>query len=56
MGLLDKLRGELVDIIEWIDHTRDTLVWSPGMPGWRPAGEVAALAALLGPPPLPQAG
>ncbi|MFQ5463673.1 MAG: SPFH domain-containing protein [Phycisphaerae bacterium] len=27
MGLLDKLRGELVDIIEWVDHTRDTLVW-----------------------------
>ena len=27
MGLLDKLRGELVDIIEWIDHTDDTLVW-----------------------------
>jgi len=27
MGLLDKLRGELVDIVEWIDHTRDTLVW-----------------------------
>ncbi len=27
MGLFDKLRGELVDIIEWIDHTRDTLVW-----------------------------
>ncbi|NOS99249.1 MAG: SPFH domain-containing protein [Phycisphaerales bacterium] len=27
MGLLDKLRGELVDIIEWMDHTRDTLVW-----------------------------
>jgi membrane protease subunit (stomatin/prohibitin family) len=27
MGLLDKLRGELVDIIEWLDHTRDTLVW-----------------------------
>ncbi len=33
--------------------TRDTLVWSPGMPGWLPAGEVAALAALLGPPPIP---
>jgi membrane protease subunit (stomatin/prohibitin family) len=32
---------------------RDTLVWSPGMPGWRPAGEVAALAAILGPPPVP---
>ena len=27
MGLLDRLRHELVDIIEWIDHTRDTLVW-----------------------------
>lgn len=27
MGLLEKLRGELVDIVEWIDHTRDTLVW-----------------------------
>jgi membrane protease subunit (stomatin/prohibitin family) len=27
MGLLDRLRNELVDIIEWIDHTRDTLVW-----------------------------
>ncbi len=27
MGLFEKLRGELVDIIEWIDHTQDTLVW-----------------------------
>jgi len=27
MGLLDKLRGELIDIIEWLDNTRDTLVW-----------------------------
>ncbi|HRX85840.1 MAG TPA: SPFH domain-containing protein, partial [Phycisphaerae bacterium] len=27
MGLFDKLRGELVDIVEWLDHTRDTLVW-----------------------------
>jgi membrane protease subunit (stomatin/prohibitin family) len=27
MGLFDKLRGELVDIIEWIDHTDNTLVW-----------------------------
>ncbi|NNM33579.1 MAG: SPFH domain-containing protein [Gemmatimonadetes bacterium] len=27
MGLLEKLRGELVDIVEWIDHTQDTLVW-----------------------------
>ncbi len=27
MGIFDKLRGELVDIIEWIDDTRHTLVW-----------------------------
>ena len=27
MGLFDKLRGELVDIVEWIDDTRNTLVW-----------------------------
>jgi len=27
MGLLDKLRGELVDIVEWIDDSRHTLVW-----------------------------
>jgi len=27
MGLLEKLRGELIDIVEWIDHTRGTLVW-----------------------------
>ena len=27
MGLLDKLRGELIDIIEWIDDDRHTLVW-----------------------------
>ncbi len=34
--------------------TRDTLVWSPGMSGWLPAGQVAALATLLGPPPVPR--
>lgn len=27
MGLFEKLRGELIDIVEWIDNTRDTLVW-----------------------------
>ncbi len=27
MGLLDKLRGELVDIIEWVDDSKHTLVW-----------------------------
>jgi membrane protease subunit (stomatin/prohibitin family) len=32
---------------------RTTLVWSPGMPAWLPAGQVPSLAALLGPPPIP---
>ncbi len=27
MGLFDKLRGEFVDIVEWVDDTRHTLVW-----------------------------
>ena len=27
MGLWDKLTGELVDIIEWLDDTSDTMVW-----------------------------
>lgn len=27
MGLLDKLRNELIDIIEWIDDSRHTLAW-----------------------------
>jgi membrane protease subunit (stomatin/prohibitin family) len=27
MGLWDKIRGELVDIIEWTDPTNDTMVW-----------------------------
>ncbi len=27
MGLFDKLRGELIDIIEWIDDSNHTLVW-----------------------------
>lgn len=37
--------------------TRQTQVWSPGMEGWKPAGEVPALAALLSrlPPPPPPA-
>jgi len=27
MGLFDKLRGELIDIIEWLDDTNDTMVY-----------------------------
>ena len=27
MGLMDKIRGEFIDIVEWTDDTRDTIVW-----------------------------
>jgi membrane protease subunit (stomatin/prohibitin family) len=27
MGIWDALKGELVDIVEWLDDTRDTIVW-----------------------------
>src|SRR4051812_13661095 len=27
MGLWDKITGQLIDIIEWLDETRDTMVW-----------------------------
>jgi membrane protease subunit (stomatin/prohibitin family) len=27
MGFVEKLRGELVDIIEWVDDSHHTLVW-----------------------------
>lgn len=27
MGLVDKLRGEFIDIVEWLDDSRDTMVW-----------------------------
>lgn len=27
MGLIDKLRGEFIDIVEWLDDSRDTIVW-----------------------------
>jgi membrane protease subunit (stomatin/prohibitin family) len=27
MGLWDKLKGELIDIVEWLDDSRDTIVW-----------------------------
>ncbi|MEM7812684.1 MAG: SPFH domain-containing protein [Planctomycetota bacterium] len=27
MGIFDKLRAELIDIIEWVDDARSTLVW-----------------------------
>jgi membrane protease subunit (stomatin/prohibitin family) len=27
MGLMNLFRGELIEIIEWIDDSRDTLAW-----------------------------
>ena len=27
MGIWDALKGQLIDIIEWNDDTRDTMVW-----------------------------
>jgi membrane protease subunit (stomatin/prohibitin family) len=27
VGLLDKIKGEFIDIVEWTDDTRDTIVW-----------------------------
>jgi membrane protease subunit (stomatin/prohibitin family) len=27
MGLIDKLKGEFIDIVEWTDDTRNTIVW-----------------------------
>ena len=27
MGLFDRIRNELVDIIEWVDDSNHTLVW-----------------------------
>jgi len=27
VGLMDKIRGEFIDIVEWLDPSRDTIVW-----------------------------
>jgi hypothetical protein len=27
MGILDFLTGEFIDVIHWVDDTRDTMVW-----------------------------
>ena len=27
MGLFDKIKGEFIDIIEWVDETTDTMIW-----------------------------
>ena len=49
-------RGHLGRMVAEGGFTRDTLVWSPGQDGWKPAGEIAELAQLftiLPPPPPP---
>ncbi len=48
-------RGHLGRLVASGQFTRDTLVWSPGMDGWREADEVAELAQLftIAPPPPP---
>src|SRR5438552_17775385 len=27
VGLIDRIKGEFVDIVEWTDDSRDTIVW-----------------------------
>lgn len=27
MGLFDKIRGEFIDVIDWVDNAKDTIVW-----------------------------
>ena len=27
MSIFDFLRGEFIDVIHWVDDTRDTIVW-----------------------------
>ncbi len=48
-------RGHLGRLAAEGTFTRDTLVWTPGQDGWKPADEVTELAQLFTnmPPPLP---
>jgi membrane protease subunit (stomatin/prohibitin family) len=45
MGLFDNTRGQFIDVIEWVDSSRETLVWRQGLQGWTPAGLGADAAA-----------
>jgi hypothetical protein len=51
-------RGHLGRMVAEGAFTRETLVWTPGLDGWKPADEVAELAQLftIAPPPPPAAG
>ena len=50
-------RGHLGRMVAEGSFARETLVWSPGQDGWKPAGEIAELAQLftIAPPPPPPA-
>jgi membrane protease subunit (stomatin/prohibitin family) len=43
MALWDKLKSQLIDIIEWLDDTQDTMVWR----FWRPENEIMNGAKLI---------
>ena len=48
-------RAHLARLAAEGSFTRDTLVWSPGLDGWKPAGDIAELARIFTvmPPPIP---
>jgi membrane protease subunit (stomatin/prohibitin family) len=43
MALWDKLKSQLIDIIEWLDNTQDTMVWR----FWRPENQIMNGAKLI---------
>jgi membrane protease subunit (stomatin/prohibitin family) len=43
MGLFNMLHGQLIDIIEWLDDTQDTMAWR----FWRPDNEIKYGAKLV---------
>ncbi|MEX2519095.1 MAG: SPFH domain-containing protein [Paracoccaceae bacterium] len=49
-------RGDFGRMAQTGEFSRETLVWSPGYDGWKPAGDVVELAQLftIAPPPPPQ--
>jgi membrane protease subunit (stomatin/prohibitin family) len=51
-------RGHLGRMVTDGSFARDTLVWSPGQDGWKPADKIAELAQLftIAPPPPPPVG